>query len=156
MLAEASRVLAPLYSSAIDAVRRVIEDRRFERFIVGAIVINAITLGIETSSTAMQQVGGLLHLIDQALLAIFVVEIIAKMAVYGRQFWRDPWSLFDLAVISITVMPASDNLSILRSLRILRAMRLVSAIPSLRRVVSSLLSAVPSMGSIILLQLLIN
>ncbi|HET9394606.1 MAG TPA: YhjD/YihY/BrkB family envelope integrity protein, partial [Nitrospiraceae bacterium] len=134
----------------------MIEDRRFERFIVGAIVINAITLGIETSSTAKQQVGGLLHLIDQALLAIFVVEIIAKMAVYGRQFWRDPWSLFDLAVISITVMPASDNLSILRSLRILRAMRLVSAIPSLRRVVSSLLSAVPSMGSIILLLLLIN
>jgi hypothetical protein len=70
MLAEASRVLAPLCSSAIDAVRRVIEDRRFERFIVGAIVINAITLGIETSSTAMQQVGGLLHLIDHALLAM--------------------------------------------------------------------------------------
>ena len=156
MFEEAMRVLAPLYGSAIDTARRVIEDRRFERFIVGAIVINAVTLGIETSSTAMQRAGGLLHLIDHALLAIFVAEIIAKMAVYGRQFWRDPWSLFDLAVISITVMPASDNLSILRSLRILRAMRLISAIPSLRRVVSSLLAAVPSMGSIILLLLLIN
>ena len=156
MLSETKRILGPLVVAGIDMARAIIEDRRFERFIVGAIVINAITLGIETSSMAMQQVGGLLHLIDHALLAIFVVEILAKMAVYGRQFWRDPWSLFDLVVISITVMPASDNLSILRSLRILRAMRLVSTIPSLRRVVSSLLSAVPSMGSIILLLLLIN
>ena len=104
----------------------------------------------------MQYAGGVLHLIDHVLLTIFVAEIVAKMIVYGRQFWRDPWSVFDLAVISITMLPATDNLSILRSLRILRAMRLISAIPSLRRVVSSLLSAVPSMGSIILLLLLIN
>ncbi|MFM9848688.1 MAG: ion transporter [Hyphomicrobiaceae bacterium] len=156
MLSEAKRVFVPLLGQVFEITRKILEDRRFERFIVGAIVVNAITLGIETSASAMQRAGGLLHLIDHVLLAIFVTEIVAKMIVYGRQFWRDPWSVFDLAVISITILPATDNLSILRSLRILRAMRLISAIPSLRRVVSSLLSAVPSMGSIILLLLLIN
>jgi voltage-gated sodium channel len=137
-------------------LRSILEDRRFERLIIGAIVVNGITLGLETSSSVMARFGVALHLLDSILLGIFVAEIAAKMIVYGRQFWRDPWSVFDLAVISITVLPTTDNLSILRALRILRAMRLVSAIPSLRRVVTSLLSAIPSMGSIIMLLLLIN
>lgn len=140
----------------VGRLRTILEDKRFERIIIGAIVINAITLGFETSSAVMARAGTLLHLIDNILLAIFVAELAAKMIVYRRQFWHDPWSVFDLAVISITVLPFSDNLSILRALRILRAMRLISAIPSLRRVVSSLLSAIPSMGSIIMLLLLIN
>ena len=137
-------------------LRTILEDKRFERIIIGAIVVNGITLGLETSSTVMARAGTLLHVIDNLLLAVFVTEIAAKMVVYRSQFWRDPWSVFDLAVISITVLPATDNLSILRALRILRAMRLISAIPSLRRVVTSLLSAIPSMGSIIMLLLLIN
>ena len=104
----------------------------------------------------MQRFGSLLHAVDNMLLAVFLAELVGKMFVYGRQFWKDPWSVFDFAVISITMLPATDNLSVLRSLRIMRAMRLISAIPSLRRVVASLLAAIPSMGSIILLLLLIN
>lgn len=137
-------------------LRRVLEDRRFEHFIMAAIVLNAITLGFETSSTVMARAGATLHAIDNVLLTIFIIELAAKMIVHGRQFWRDPWSVFDLSVISITMLPATGNLSILRALRIMRALRLISAIPSLRRVVASLLSAIPSMGSIILLLLLIN
>ncbi len=137
-------------------LRRVLEDRRFEHFIMAAIVLNAITLGFETSTTVMARAGATLHVIDNVLLTIFILELAAKMIVHGRQFWRDPWSVFDLSVISITMLPATGNLSILRALRIMRALRLISAIPSLRRVVASLLSAIPSMGSIILLLLLIN
>ena len=140
----------------MNRLQAILENPRFERFIIGAIVINGITLGLETSSTVMMRAGTALHVLDHLLLAIFVTEIVSKMVVYRRAFWRDPWSVFDLAVISITMLPATDNLSILRALRILRAMRLISAIPSLRRVVASLLSAVPSMGSIIMLLLLIN
>ena len=140
----------------VNRLQVILENPRFERFIIGAIVINGITLGLETSSTVMMRVGTALHVLDHLLLAIFLTEIVSKMVVYRRAFWRDPWSVFDLAVISITMLPATDNLSILRALRILRAMRLISAIPSLRRVVASLLSAVPSMGSIIMLLLLIN
>ena len=140
----------------VGRLRTILDNKRFERIIIAAIVINGITLGLETSSTVMAHAGPSLHVVDNILLAIFVTEIAAKMIVYRSQFWRDPWSVFDLVVISITVLPATDNLSILRALRILRAMRLISAIPSLRRVVTSLLSAIPSMGSIILLLLLIN
>jgi voltage-gated sodium channel len=140
----------------VQRLRTLIEDSRFERFVIGAIVLNAITLGLETSPWIMSHAGTILHTIDNLLLAIFVVELAAKMIVYGRHFWRDGWSVFDFAVVAITMLPATENLSVLRALRVLRTLRLISAIPSLQRVVSSLLTTIPSMGAIILLLILIN
>jgi voltage-gated sodium channel len=139
-----------------ERLRALIETPRFERLIIGAIVLNAITLGLETSSGVMAKHGGLLHRIDEALLAIFTIELAMRLYVYRSDFWRDPWSIFDFTIVAITLLPATGNLSILRSLRILRALRLITAIPSIRRVVGSLLAAIPSMGSIIVLLLIIN
>lgn len=135
---------------------RLISDPRFERFIVAVIVVNAITLGLETSSTAMAQFGTVLRTIDSIILGIFVVELAARMYVQRWAFWRDPWSLFDFTIVAISLVPQTGNLSILRALRIIRALRLISMVPSMRRVVSSLLSALPGMGSIVLLLVLIN
>ncbi|MBU2531430.1 MAG: ion transporter [Alphaproteobacteria bacterium] len=134
----------------------VIRHPWFERFIVAVIVVNAITLGLETSGTVMARFGTFLHALDTIILAIFVIEIIVRMVVYKLAFWRDPWSLFDFTVVAITLIPATGNLSVLRALRILRVLRLVSAVPSIRRVVAGLLTAIPGMGSIVLLLLLIN
>jgi voltage-gated sodium channel len=122
---------------------------------IGLIVINAITLGLETSTTVMDAVGGLLMALDRTILAIFVVELIAKLLVYRTRFHKDPWNVFDFIVIGIALLPASGSLSVLRALRILRVLRLVSAVPSMRRVVSALLHAIPGMASIIALLTLI-
>ena len=45
-------------------------------------------------------------------------------------------------------MPATHSASVLRALRVLRGLRLVSAVPSMRRVVEGLLRAIPGMGAI--------
>lgn len=45
-------------------------------------------------------------------------------------------------------MPHSGSLSVLRSMRILRGLRLFSSVPSLRRVVGALVHALPGMASI--------
>jgi voltage-gated sodium channel len=71
--------------------------------------------------------------------------------VYRLAFFRDPWRIFDLVVVGVALVPAGGNLSVLRALRILRVLRLVSVIPSLRRVVTGFIAALPGMGSIILL-----
>ncbi len=134
----------------------IIQHPIFERFIVAVIILNAITLGLETSKSVMASYGDALLVIDQIVLAIFVAEIAVRMYVHGWRFWRDPWSLFDFSIVAISLIPASGNLSILRALRIIRALRLISMVPSMRRVVSSLLAALPSMGSIIILLVLIN
>lgn len=135
----------------MDALKTVIESRRFEAVITVLIVANAITLGLETSDAAMTRFGVLLTAVDTAILAVFVVELVARFAVYRGAFFRDPWRIFDLFVVAVTLFPATGNLSVLRALRILRVLRLVSMVPSLRRVVGGLVTALPGMGSIVLL-----
>jgi voltage-gated sodium channel len=126
-----------------------------ERGVVALILINAVTLGLETSDSAMASFGGLLHAIDQAILAIFVVELAVRMFVYRARFFTDPWSVFDFIVVAIALLPATGSLSVLRALRILRVLRLVTALPSLRKVVAGLVGALPGMGSIGLLLVLV-
>jgi voltage-gated sodium channel len=135
----------------VEAIKQNIESRRFEAVITVLIIINAITLGLETSERAMAAAGPLLVFLDRAILAVFVVELALKVAIYRGSFLRDPWRVFDLVVVGIALMPATGNLSVLRALRILRVLRLVSIVPSLRRVVGGLIAALPGMGSIMLL-----
>jgi len=135
----------------VDRLKAIIESRRFEAFITALIAINAVTLGLETSSTVMAAAGPLLYAIDQVIISVFVLELLARFAVYRSRFFHDPWRIFDLVVVGIALIPATGSLSVLRALRILRVLRLISVVPSLRRVVTGFVSALPGMGSIILL-----
>lgn len=132
-------------------LRLIIESRRFQRAITVLILINAAILGLETSARAMAAAGPVLVTLDRIIIAIFVGEILAKLWVYRRRFFSDPWNLFDFAVVAISLVPASATFSVLRALRVLRVLRLVSVVPSMRKVVQALLSAIPGMGSIVAL-----
>ncbi len=136
-------------------LRSILDNPRTEWFITGVIVFNAITLGLETSKAAMDAYGPVLLAIDAIVLAIFVVELSARIFVHRLAFFKDPWSLFDFFVVAIALIPSTGNLSVLRALRILRVMRLITVVPSLRRVVGGLIAALPGMGSIVALLALI-
>ena len=136
-------------------LQTLIESRRFELFITILIIVNAITLGLETSQSIMSRFGPLLLVIDRVVLFVFVAELAARALVYRSRFFNDPWRIFDLIVVGIALMPATGNLSVLRALRILRVLRIVSVVPSLRRVVGGLVAALPGMGSIVLLLALV-
>ncbi|MEQ8587993.1 MAG: ion transporter [Thalassobaculaceae bacterium] len=140
--------------SMADIRRRVgslVESRRAQMTITVLIVLNAITLGLETSETAMAAAGPLLLTLDRLILAVFVVEIALKLFAHGARYFRDPWNLFDMAVVTVALVPASEGFSVLRAFRILRVLRLVSVVPSLRRVVGALLHAIPGMSSVVML-----
>jgi voltage-gated sodium channel len=139
----------------MNRLARILQDPRTERVVLGLIIFNAITLGLETSPAILAEHGELLHAVDRAVLTIFVAELLARIVAFRSRFFRDPWSLFDLFVVGIALVPATGSLSVLRALRILRVLRLVTAVPSLRRVVGGLVTALPGMGSILLLLLLI-
>jgi voltage-gated sodium channel len=119
------------------------------------ILINAVTLGLETSATVMDRAGPLLRAIDTTCLAIFVVELVARLYALGGRFFRSGWNLFDFVIVAISLVPAGEGTSVLRALRILRVLRVVSVMPSLRRVVDGLGRALPGMGSVFLLILII-
>ncbi len=120
-------------------------------FIIGVILVNAVLLGMETSDTIMSRVGGVIHLLDNLCLAIFVIELAAKLFALGPRFFRNGWNIFDFVIVGIALVPAAQGLSVLRALRILRVMRVISVAPSLRRVVEGFVTALPGMGSVFLL-----
>ncbi|HEY8456146.1 MAG TPA: ion transporter [Actinopolymorphaceae bacterium] len=130
-----------------DHARRLVERRWFQRSVVAVIVINAITLGLETSPGALQSYQSTLHVIDRAALAFFVVELLLRLHAYGWRFFHDPWSIFDFCVVGIALVPASGPFAVMRTLRVLRALRLISQVQSMRRVVSGLIAALPGMAS---------
>lgn len=126
----------------------LIESNAFTRSIITLILINAVVLGLETFPAVMERHGALLKLVDRMILGIFVVELTLRLVAHGKRFFRDPWSLFDTAVVAISLVPASDTFSVLRAMRVLRVLRLISAFPQLRRVLQGFVAAVPGLGSI--------
>jgi voltage-gated sodium channel len=87
--------------------------------------------------------------------AIFVVELLMKLAVYRLSFFKRAWNIFDFTIVAITLLPAGQGVSVLRALRILRAFRLISSVPSMRKVVEALMRAIPGMVSVLTLLLLV-
>ena len=119
--------------------------------IIAVILFNALILGLETFPGVMAQIGGVLVVLDRICLAIFMIEIGAKIFAYGKRFFRSGWNLFDLAIVAVALVPANEATSVLRALRILRVLRVISLAPTLRRVVEGFLRALPGMGSVFLL-----
>jgi len=123
-----------------------IESRPVQHVIIGVIIFNAITLGLETSATVQHHAGGLLDSVETVVLTIFVVEILLKLLAFDWRFFTSGWNVFDFIIVGISLVPASGPLAILRALRILRILRLVTKLQRLRHIVESLLKALPSIG----------
>ncbi len=136
-------------------LRELVESRFFSAFITAVIVVNAITLGLETSPAIVSATGPILHAVDSAALWIFTIELLLKLQVYRSRFFKDGWNLFDLTIVTIAWIPAAGPLSVLRALRIMRVLRLLSVVPSMRKVVGALFAALPGMGSILAVLVLV-
>ncbi len=134
-----------------EKINQILNWRYFETTILTLIIINSITLALETSPEVMHAAGEWLLRADRILLSIFVAELLMRLVHDFRGFWRDPWRIFDFFVVTIALIPTNGPLSIFRAFRILRVLRLVSAVPAMRRVVSGLLGAMPGMASIVFL-----
>ena len=130
-------------------IASLVEGRRVQALITALIVLNAVTLGLETSASIRGTYGSALAVFDAFVLTVFVLEIAAKLYGRGRAFFRDPWNVFDFLVVAIALVPTSGPFSVLRALRILRIMRLVSVVPQMRRVTQALVLAIPGMAPII-------
>lgn len=139
----------------LDHLKSVVESKYFERLIIAVIIANAVTLGFETLPGLSLENLKILHNIDSVFLSIFVIELVLKMIVYRKLFFKDPWRVFDFIVVSLALLPSAGPLSVVRAFRVLRVLRLVSTLPALRRVVNGLLTAVPGLSSVAVIMLLI-
>ena len=138
-----------LTAELISRVKRfclLAEHPKVQRFILGVIVFNALDLGLATSAWLGDRAGWLLSALDICCLGLFVLEIFMKLVVRRFSFFRSGWNIFDFLVVSVSLVPGSGPLTILRALRILRVLRLFARLPRLRLIVESVLQSLPSIG----------
>ena len=131
-----------------------VEGRTAQNWITALIVLNAATLGLETEEALIQNYGEILSTIDSLILSVFTIEILIKILYRRLSFFKNGWNIFDFIIVGIALIPSSGPLSVLRTLRIFRAMRLLSVVPSMRKVTQALFVAIPgilSVGTIIIL-----
>ena len=130
-------------------VARFIEGERTVTFIIVLILINAVTLGLETNAGLMEKYGSFLVFLDTVILLVFTLELLLKLFAYRLDFFRSGWNLFDLVIVVIAWVPASGPFAVLRALRVLRVLRLLSVVPQMRRVISAIGHSIPGMLSVI-------
>ncbi len=63
-------------------------------------------------------------------------------------FFRSGWNIFDLAIVALGFLPASEFFTVARLFRIIRVLRAISVIPDLQKVVAALLLSLPSLAHI--------
>ena len=126
-----------------------VESGAFRNSIMAVILLNAASLGLVTLPFDPPWFTAILPLIDRVVVAIFLLELALKLIAYRLRFFSSGWNWFDLIVILVSVVPMAGSFSVLRSLRILRAFRLFSVMPQMRKVVEALLHAIPGMGAVI-------
>jgi voltage-gated sodium channel len=149
----------PEARSPIDRVAavcaRAAEARWFQTTVVTAILANAVVLGLETYDGLMAEYGTLLESLDKAFLVLFVIELVIRIAAYGRRpqdFFRSGWNVFDFCVIGAVFVPGlSANATALRLIRLLRVVRLVSVVPDMRVLLSGLARSAAPIGTMMLL-----
>jgi voltage-gated sodium channel len=135
-------------------IENFIESSLFKNFIIYLIVLNGITMGLETSKTFMASFETYALIFNQIVITIFTIEILLRIYVHRISFFKDPWSLFDFFVVSISLIPTSSGFEIVRVLRVLRLFRLITVVPQMRKIVSALISVIPGMLSVIALMTL--
>jgi voltage-gated sodium channel len=131
-----------------ERAQEVVDSPAFQRVVIVVIVVNAVVLGLETSTGLSAGFDAFLHAVDQLALVLFVAELALRCYAAGWRYFKDPWNVFDTLVVGIALVPATGSLSVLRTLRVLRVLRLMSAVPTMRRVAAGLLAAIPGMAAV--------
>lgn len=139
----------------MNKLRDVLESSWFVNAILLVIIINSVVLGLETSTALSDKAHHVLVMIDLSCIAVFVIEVILKLIAYHRRYFLSGWRVFDFLIVLISVIPAANYISVLRALRIFRALRLISTVPTMRRVVDALTHSIPGLMSTALLLMLI-
>src|SRR5688500_8794590 len=135
--------------------RSIVEARWFEPAMIALILFNALLIGLETNKAFVERYDGWLSVGNDIILAIFIIEVVLKLAAVAPRFglyFGNGWNLFDFTVVLLSLIPATEEYALVaRLVRVLRVLRLISAVPQLRLIIATLVRSIPSMGHVILL-----
>jgi voltage-gated sodium channel len=120
--------------------------------VVATIAVNAVVLGLQTYDGVEERWGGTLDALNALCLAIFVLELLVRLAAFWPrpwEFFRSGWNVFDFVVVAAAFLPGvRQNATLLRLARLLRVVRLVRVLPDLRVLLLGVWRSVPPLASI--------
>lgn len=131
-----------------EKIKSLVECKKFQNFIMFLIVLNGITMGLETSKELALGFSYFFSFFDTFVITVFTIEVALRIFAHRTAFFKNGWSLFDFSIVAISLVPASAGFEILRILRVFRLFRLVTVVPQMRKIVAALLSVIPGMASI--------
>ncbi|MER7758738.1 ion transporter [Streptomyces sp. NPDC097619] len=116
--------------------RAVTEDPAFAALVFGLILFNAALQGVETYRGLSAEYRQVLDFAETCCLLLFTAEMALRLGAHAdrpKAFFRDPWNLFDLAVVTAAYVPlVRENTTVLRLLRLARVLRTARFLPQLR------------------------
>ena len=121
------------------------ESRIFQFIVVLIIILNAITIGVNTYSLS-QFIRQTIDYIDYSITVFFVIEILIRFIGEPKKlnFFKSGWNIFDTLIVLLSLVPIPNNSSflLLRLLRVFRVLRLISVVPELKKIIEALLSSI--------------
>lgn len=147
----------------------------FDQIILVLILISSINLALDEPRVSVCSelpssdpgnciaLGSWLSYSDMVITALFMLEMVLKMIALGlwapkSAYLQNPWNVLDFVIVGISILSLAldamaSRLKALRSLRALRALRplrLVSRYPGLKLVVNAVISAIPKVKNVLL------
>jgi len=123
------------------------------------IIVYSLLLGVRTYIGDNSSVFKLFSILDYAITIYFVFEIGLKIYTENnkKDYFSDYWNIFDFIVVSISLIPLTlfDSVMIARLLRIFRALRLITINNKIKRIITALEGAIPSIVNIAILMFII-
>lgn len=135
-------------------LRGIVDSRVFQVAILIVIVLNSALFGLQTSSWIVKTCGKWLDRIDSVCLYVFTAELLIKIIAYNRNFCKDPWNIFDFAVVAVSFVPDCGMFSSIRLFRILRVFKLISGIRHMRIILGAIVKSIKGIlwtGSLLVL-----
>jgi voltage-gated sodium channel len=133
-------------------------NKFFEFSVIAVIVISSLLIGAKTYDISPHYLL-LLESLDIAVTVFFLIEILLRFITTPNKirFFHNAWNLFDALIVTISLIPIdqSEYALLARLIRIFRVLRLISAIPELRLLINALIKALPSMGYVLLLMIIL-
>jgi hypothetical protein len=118
-------------------ISKFVASKYFRRIVLSAIVINTLSMGIEYHGQPTSLTNALEYS-NLVFTSLFAIEMILKIIAEGcLKYIKNAYNIFDGVIVLMSVIELQGNknsgLSVLRTFRLLRVLKLVRFMPTLRR-----------------------
>ena len=124
-------------------VKKLVEGKSFDVFIMYLICMDALILGISASGM-LPDLSTEMFVLDRLFMAIFIIEMIMKLYAYGNKFFKNGWNTFDLAVITVSAISIFSYVIILRAFRLFRILKYVKRFSKMKDIINTFIMLLPN------------